>query len=225
MFVCTKVAGATFRLRKGRQQRFRPIDGQPRGACSTVVCKRTATPLADIYDSLVTIIVHTSARTSTTRFAPQRLQHGRLHQGRRNHVRLHQRLRQHVRLREGGRQHRLNARKSPSSRSTTQRSPAAPSSSRMSSTAGSRPRPFPTGTAARSAAGPFSRPLRWASQRTPARSRTPAYTSTYDALAKAWPPGAQARPTAEPQPRCAHKIFTKAPPWHRHERPALVRPH
>ena len=70
MFVCTKVAGATFRLRKGRQQRFRPIDGQPRGACSTVVCKRTATPLADIYDSLVAIIVHTAARTSTTRFAP-----------------------------------------------------------------------------------------------------------------------------------------------------------
>ena len=109
-------------------------------------------------------------------------------------------------------------------RSTTQRSPAAASSSRKSSTASSRPRPCPTGAAARSAAGPFSRPLRWASQRTP-RSRTPAYTSTSDSLAKAWPPGAQARPTAEPQPRCAHKIFTKAPPWHRHERPALVRPH
>jgi hypothetical protein len=88
-FVRTKVADNTFVYKKVERA---PLT--PGGHAARSFAEDGDTTFADIYDSLVAIIVHTAARTSTTRFAPpggrqcgrqqgpvrdlapQRLQHG-----------------------------------------------------------------------------------------------------------------------------------------------------
>jgi hypothetical protein len=155
--VRTKVADNTFVYKKVAR-----VPLNPQGACSTFVCKRTATPLRGHLRlprrdqrSHGGIVDHkirppwgrpcgrqqSPARDlappeATARSNPPRSPAPRPTASRSPAARS---------LARRWPQHRLTARRSPTSRSTTQRSPAAPSSSLKSSTASSRPRPCPTG--------------------------------------------------------------------------------